>query len=145
MLNLSLKERKLIAKSEGIKGYKSMPEDRLLSALDASESVKGNESMPDPTITNITVRVRKENRDEDKVNKEGNAIKDKLLRDMRALFESNDNDYYELVKTSNSFNSNYIEYESNGDKNKSLSIKEYLNKVRSYLSDMIYNLEAQGE
>ena len=43
MLNLSLNEQKLIAKSEGIKGYKSMPEDRLLSALDASESVKGNE------------------------------------------------------------------------------------------------------
>ena len=35
MLNLSLNELKLIAKSRGIKGYKSMSEDRLLSSLNA--------------------------------------------------------------------------------------------------------------
>ena len=33
MLNLSLNELKLVAKSRGIKGYKSMSEERLLSAL----------------------------------------------------------------------------------------------------------------
>ena len=43
MLKISLKELKLIAKSRGIKGYKSMSEDRLLSALNALESVKENE------------------------------------------------------------------------------------------------------
>ena len=45
MLKLSLKELELIAKSKsnGIKGYKSMSEDKLLSALNASESVKENE------------------------------------------------------------------------------------------------------
>ena len=40
MLNLSLSELKLIAKSRGVKGYKSMSEDRLLSALNASELAK---------------------------------------------------------------------------------------------------------
>ena len=40
MLNLSLNELKLIVKSRGIKGYKSMSEDRLLSALNAAESAK---------------------------------------------------------------------------------------------------------
>ena len=40
MLNLSLNELKLIAKSRGIKDYKSMSEYRPLSALNASESVK---------------------------------------------------------------------------------------------------------
>ena len=43
MLNLSLNELTLIAKSRGIKGYKSMSEDRLLSALNESESVKESE------------------------------------------------------------------------------------------------------
>ena len=33
MLNLSLNELKLVAKSRGIKGYKSMPKERLFSAL----------------------------------------------------------------------------------------------------------------
>ena len=33
MQNLSLNELKLVAESRGIKGYKSMSEERLLSAL----------------------------------------------------------------------------------------------------------------
>ena len=40
MLNQSLNELKLIAKSRGIKGYKRMSQNRLLSVLNASESVK---------------------------------------------------------------------------------------------------------
>ena len=40
MLNLSPKELKAIAKIRGIKGYKSMPNDKLLSALKASQSEK---------------------------------------------------------------------------------------------------------
>ena len=42
-------------------------------------------------------------------------------------------------------NSNYIEYESNGDKDKSLSVKEYLNIIRPYLSDITNDLKTQGE
>ena len=37
----------------------------------------------------------------------------------------------------NTFNSNYIEHESNGDKNKNLSIKEYLYRITPHLSDII--------
>ena len=37
MLNLSPKELKTIVKIRGIKGYESMPENKLLSALKASE------------------------------------------------------------------------------------------------------------
>ena len=40
MLNLLLNELKLIAEIRGIKGYESMSEDKLLSALNESESVK---------------------------------------------------------------------------------------------------------
>ena len=58
MLKLSVNELQLIAKSRGIKGYQSISEGRLLSALNASISVKENETdeilrkktiMPDPT------------------------------------------------------------------------------------------------
>ena len=35
------------------------------------------------------------------------------------------------------FNDNYVEYESNGDKDKRLSIEEYLNMIRPYLTNII--------
>ena len=40
MLNLSLNELKLVAKSRNIKGNKSMSKERLLSALSESELVE---------------------------------------------------------------------------------------------------------
>ena len=43
MLILSLNELKLIAKSRGIKGYKTMSKERLLSALNEPESLKEGE------------------------------------------------------------------------------------------------------
>ena len=55
---------------------------------------------------------------------------------MRFLFDSN-KDQCEPVKTVNSFNNNYVQYESIGNKNKNLSIKEYINIIRLYLSDII--------
>ena len=51
---------------------------------------------------------------------------------MRTLFELDKDDYYKLIRTGNTFRSNYIEYESNSDKDKSLSIKEYLNNIRPH-------------
>ena len=45
MLNLSLNELKLIAKSTGIRGYKSMSKERLLSALSESESGESEENL----------------------------------------------------------------------------------------------------
>ena len=42
MLDLSLDELKLVAKSRGIKGYKSMSEESLLSALSKPKLIKSN-------------------------------------------------------------------------------------------------------
>ena len=81
MSNLSLTELELIAKSRGIKGYKSVSEDKLLNALNASELVKESKTMLDPSNINKTIReIRKENRDEDKV-----------LRDFKFLFDPEKN------------------------------------------------------
>ena len=53
--------------------------------------------------------------------------------------------YYEPVKTGAVLNNNYIEYQSNGDKDKVLSVKEYLDMIRQYLSNIINDLNTQGE
>ena len=74
-----------------------------------------------------------------------NTIQDKALRDIRALFESDKDEYYKPIKTSNAFNSNYIEYDNNGDKDKSLSVKESLSKIRPYLSHIINDIKTQAE
>ena len=54
-------------------------------------------------------------------------------------------DYYEPVRTSNAFNNSYVEYESNRDKEKILSVKKYLDMVKLYLSDIINDHETQEE
>ena len=42
---------------------------------------------------------------------------------------------------SNSWNNNYIVFESNSDANKNLSLGEYHNKIKSHLRDMIIGLQ----
>ena len=45
----------------------------------------------------------------------------------------------------NNFQSNnHIEYKSNGDRNKMLSVDEYLNKLRPYLKDIKNDLKKFG-
>ena len=65
-------------------------------------------------------------------------IKDSIVRDIRTLFEQEDDaDYFERKRVSNFLNNNYIEYESNGDRNKNLSLDRYLAKIEPYLRDVI--------
>ena len=53
MQNLSLNELKLVAESRGIKGYKSMSEERLLSALSKSKVVESKNSFDDKRLKKI--------------------------------------------------------------------------------------------
>ena len=65
-------------------------------------------------------------------------IKDRIIRDIRTLFEQeNEEDYYKPKRVSNFWNNNYIEYKSNGDKNRNLSLDEHLNKIEAYLRNII--------
>ena len=47
MLNLSLKKLKPIARNRGIKGYKSMSKDKLLSIFYAPKTIKTNKTIKD--------------------------------------------------------------------------------------------------
>ena len=57
---------------------------------------------------------------------------------MENLFgEVDEEDYYKPIKTYSAFNGTYKKYDSRGDRNKNLSVKEYLYKIIPYLRDMI--------
>ena len=71
------------------------------------------------------------------------AIKDRILRDIKNLFEyeEGEENYSKPVRASSFWSNNHIECESNGDKNKTLSAEEYLNQSRPYIKDIINNLK----
>ena len=69
-------------------------------------------------------------------------IKDRTTGDMRTLIEQEEEkDYYKEKRVSNFWNNNYIEYESNCDKNRNLSLDEYYNKIELCLRKMIIDLQ----
>ena len=46
-----------------------------------------------------------------------------MLRDIKNLLEHEEESYYKPVRVNNFWSNNYIEYESNGDRNKTLSVE----------------------
>ena len=110
--SLSLNELKLIAEARRIKNSEDLSKGELFRASKKSERFKDIKE------------IRKENRDENKI-----------IRDLRALYEPEE-DYYKPQKIKSVFDDNYFEYESNGDKNKTLSIGEYLSMIRPYLTNI---------
>ena len=64
------------------------------------------------------------------------AIDDRIITNVRNLFEQEEEIYYEPVKVSNFYNSKYVEYELNGGRNKALSIRKYFDEIEPYLKDM---------
>ena len=70
----------------------------------------------------------------------------KGIRRVRNLFDlSLDEDYYKPTIAISAFNNNYIQYESKGNKDKILTISEYLDMIKPYLSDIINDHKNQGE
>ena len=60
------------------------------------------------------------------------------IRDRGSLFdEASEEDYYKPILVKISFKGNYKYYESRGDKEKRLSVKQYLNKITLHLYDLI--------
>ena len=83
---------------------------------------------------------KKEIREKKEIN--NRLIKDRIIRDIRTPFEQQEKDYYKPKKVSHFWNNNYIEYESNGDKNRNLSLVEYLNKLKPYLRNIIIDFQS---
>ena len=164
--SLSLDDLKPIAKSRGIKGYKNMSKKWLLNSLikpkidnERLKNIREDLNKLRHKFSKSKIKEIRKNLYEIESNKNLSTQKIKEIekslsrlkkyhdyddaeyigiRDVRNLFnQSTDKDYYKPIKTKSAFNGNYIEYESNGDKDKNLSEKEYLNKIRPYLRDII--------
>ena len=66
------------------------------------------------------------------------------IRNVEDLFKlSISEDYYKPTFVKSSYNNNYTQYESKGDK--ILTGKEYLGLIEPYLADMINNYKSKGE
>ena len=60
------------------------------------------------------------------------------IRDIERLFDkTNEEDYYKPILVKSSFKGNYKYYESRGDRNKKLSVEQYLKKITQHLYDLI--------
>ena len=81
--------------------------------------------MDDGTVKSISNLFKK--------NEENEAIKDRIIRDIKTLW-----------KRKWLLNNNYIGYESNSDRNENLSVEGYLNETRPYLKDIITDLRKSG-
>ena len=140
MLNLSLRELKLIPEIRGIKGYESISKSESVKEseknFDDTESTKNKDYNADEILkTTKSDPTKKKKKDKSITRKirEENCDEKKILRDLRFLLDL-EKDHYEPKKTVTAFNNDYIQFENLGDKDKSLSIKEYL-VIRPYLSD----------
>ena len=69
------------------------------------------------------------------------VIKDQIIKDIRTHFEQEE-DYYKPKRVNSFWNNNYIEFESNDDKNSILSLGKYFNTIKPYLRDIIINLQS---
>ena len=92
----------------------------------------------------VEENVTKDLRNLFRLKKETQAIKDRILRDIINLFkyEEEEKNYCKPVTVRTFLSNTYIEYESSGNKNKILSVEEYLNKIKPYLKDIINNLKS---
>ena len=146
MLNLSLEELELKAKTKP--RTKVMSIDKLLSIsiLDASEPIKKTKENFDTNkiLEDIEPYFESKNKTIKDIRRE-NYEAGKILTKIRISFSLNKEDYYKPIRTGNAFSSNYIEYENNGDKEKMLSIEDHLDKIEPCLNDLIDNYKTQAE
>ena len=68
------------------------------------------------------------------------------IKDMEGLFNlSTGEGYYKLTITKGGFNNNYIQYESKANKDKILTVNEYNDIIRPYLSNIMNDHKTQVE
>ena len=86
---------------------------------------------------------RKELQKLEKKNQENKEklIKDRIIENIRAVFENEEEHCYKPKRVSCFRKNNYTEHEINGDKNSNFSLDEYLNKSKHYLRNIITDLQ----
>ena len=52
-----------------------------------------------------------------------------MIRNIRTIFQQQEEDCYKPERVNNFWSNSSIEYESNDDKNRNLSLDEYLHKI----------------
>ena len=104
---------------------------------------KGRKKTRKPKTDKEKIRKQSENnkikdfRNLFRVLKVSEAIKDKIMRDIRTLFEEEEEEnYYKPVRIGTFYGNKYIEHESNCDKDKTPSMEEYLHEIKPYLKDI---------
>ena len=163
----------LPAQKRGIKDYENMSTDKLLGALMASENK--NNTRIEKIREEIKKLQHKFSRQElkeikknlYKIEKKGipaskktkkylNKLEEKIydfddieyrgIRRVGGLFDLPiGEDYCKPIIAKSAFNNNHIQYKSKGDKDKILTISEYLDMIIPYLIDMINDHKNQGE
>ena len=124
MLNLSTKELKAIAKIRDIKGYKSMSEDELLSALISSKPVKKGKK---PKTNFSKARI-------DKIRKELNKSRHKFSKSKINEIRRN---LYEIENEKSLFKSKITEIEKN-----LIELEKNVSKPKKYYD--YNNIEYKG-
>ena len=78
-----------------------------------------------------------------RLKKKVKGVKDIVLKNIKDLFgyKKEEENYYQPVRVNNFSTNHYIEYKSNGDKNRILSAEEYLDKIRPYLRDIMNDIK----
>ena len=67
---------------------------------------------------------------------------EKIKEIKKSLYDPRNNLFKQIGDT---FISNYIEYKNNGNKDTTLSIKDYMDEIKPYLNDVINDHKTQGE
>ena len=69
----------------------------------------------------------------------------KLILKVKQPKKNNRKDVYKPIKISGAFSDNFVEYQSNGNRDRSISIARYLNNIKEHLRKLINDKKKNGE
>ena len=123
-LGLTMKELKSIARKIGVKNFENLSRVELVKEIDKLEPPK---ELKKKKITSSLLLKGKKNI----------GFKPKKSKPKK--------DVHKPIKISGAFSDNFVEYQSNGNRDKSISIARYLNNIRENLKKLINDQKKNGE